>query len=104
MRRGVRDYAAVPLYRRLAGFHLLPVLRGTPVMSAPDITTVEMARSFSWMRLFSRCLVALLLFVAANVYTYETSAFFQRERAYTGEVSALTARRNVRIVFAGDSH
>src|SRR6266581_2968520 len=73
-------------------------------MSAPDITTIEMTRSFSWLRLFSQCLVAVLLFVAGNVYTYETSAFFQRERGYTQEVSAIAAHMNVRTVFAGDSH
>ena len=73
-------------------------------MSAPDITTVEMTRSFSWMRLFSQCLVAFLLFVAANVYTYETSGFFQREQEYTGTVSTLSTHRNVHVVFAGDSH
>jgi hypothetical protein len=73
-------------------------------MSAPDITTVEMTRSFSWLRLFSQCLVAVLLFVAGNVYTYETSGFFQRAREYTGQVSGMAAHRNVRVVFAGDSH
>jgi hypothetical protein len=73
-------------------------------MSAPEITTVEMTRSFSWVRLFSQCLLALLLFIAANVCTYETSGFFQREREYTGQVSGIAAHRNVRIVFAGDSH
>ena len=37
----------------------------------------------------SQCVIALLLFVAANVYTYETSGFFQREREYTEQVSAV---------------
>jgi hypothetical protein len=73
-------------------------------MSAPDITTVEMTRSFSWMRLFSQCLVAVLLFVAGNVYTYETSGFFQRAHEYTQQVSGIAAHKNVRVLFAGDSH
>jgi hypothetical protein len=73
-------------------------------MATPDITTVQMTRSFSWMRLFSQCVIALLLFVAANVYTYETSGFFQREHEYAAQVSGVAAHRNVRTVFAGDSH
>ena len=73
-------------------------------MSAPDITTVQLTRSFSWLRLFSQCLVAVLLFVAGNVYTYETSGFFQRQREYAQQVSAIATHGNVRTVFAGDSH
>jgi len=73
-------------------------------MSAPDITSVRMTRSFSWLRLFSQCLVAVLSFVAANVYTYETSGFFQREQQYAQQVSTIAAHTNVRVVFAGDSH
>ena len=56
-------------------------------MSTPDITSVEMTRSFAWLRLISQCVIALLLFVAANVYTYETSGFFQK----------LTRRRRRRV-------
>jgi hypothetical protein len=73
-------------------------------MSAPDITTVGITRSFSWLRLFSQCLVAVLLFAAANVYTYQTSGFFQREQKYAQQVSALATHTSVRVVFAGDSH
>jgi hypothetical protein len=73
-------------------------------MSAPDITAAGMTRSFSWLRLCSQCVVALLLFVAANVYTYETSGFFQREHEYTNLVDRVAARKNVQVVFAGDSH
>jgi hypothetical protein len=73
-------------------------------MSAPDITTVEMARPLSWLRLLSGGVIALLAFVAANVYTYETSGFFQREHEYTKVVDAVATRRNVRVLFAGDSH
>ncbi|MDB6161676.1 MAG: hypothetical protein JWO04_5382 [Gammaproteobacteria bacterium] len=73
-------------------------------MSAPDITAAGMTRSFSWLRLCSQCLVALALFVGANVYTYETSGFFQREHEYTGIVSRIADHKNVRVVFAGDSH
>jgi hypothetical protein len=48
--------------------------------------------------------VAVLLFVAANVYTYEASGFFERERLYTQQVGALAAHGYVHTVFAGDSH
>jgi hypothetical protein len=73
-------------------------------MSAPDITTAGITRSFSWLRLFSQCLVAVLLFAAANVYTYETSGFFQREQKYAQQVSEIASHAHVRVVFAGDSH
>jgi hypothetical protein len=73
-------------------------------MSAPDITAIELTRSSSWTRLFSRGVIAVLVFVAANVGTYETSGFFQREHDYTGQVDGIAAHRNVRILFAGDSH
>jgi hypothetical protein len=73
-------------------------------MSTSDITAAQMTRSFSWMRLFSRCAIVVLLFVAANVYTYETSGFYQRARDYTEQVSGIAAHKEVRIVFAGDSH
>ena len=73
-------------------------------MSAPDITAARMTRSFSWLRLCSQCLVAVLLFVAANVYTYETTGFFQREREYQGVVDRIADHKHVQVVFAGDSH
>ncbi|MFL6604134.1 MAG: hypothetical protein ACJ8R9_22780 [Steroidobacteraceae bacterium] len=72
-------------------------------MSAPE-TTLQLTRPFSWLRLLSHCLVAVLLFVAANVYTYEVSGFFERERLYTQQVSALASHGNVHTLFAGDSH
>jgi hypothetical protein len=46
----------------------------------------------------------LLVFVAANVYTYETSGFFQREQEYTNAVATVATHPKVHIVFAGDSH
>lgn len=73
-------------------------------MSTPGITTAAMAKSFSWTRLFSQCILVLLLFAAANIYTYENSGFFERKHSYTEQVSAIATHRNVRIVFAGDSH
>jgi len=72
--------------------------------TAPDITSAEMIRSFSWTRLISQLLVAALLFVAANVVTYETSGFFQKEHEYQQVVAGITRHPNVRIVFSGDSH
>ncbi len=38
-------------------------------MATPEITTVEMTRSVSWLRLICQCVIALLLFDAANVVT-----------------------------------
>ncbi len=73
-------------------------------MAIPDITTVEMTRSFSWTRLISQLLIAVLLFVAANVVTYETSGFFQKEHEYQQVVAGIATHRDVRIIFSGDSH
>jgi hypothetical protein len=73
-------------------------------MSTPEITSVQMTRSLSWVRLLSNTGIALLVFIAANVYTYETSGFFQREREYTQVVDAIASHHSVHIVFAGDSH
>jgi len=67
-------------------------------------TTVEMTRSFSWTRLISQLFVAVLLFVAANVVTYETSGFFQKEREYQQVVDGIARHPDVKILFAGDSH
>ena len=72
--------------------------------TTPDMTTVEMTRSFSWARLISQLLIAVLLFVAANVVTYETSGFFQKEHEYQQVVAGIAAHRDVKIIFAGDSH
>ena len=72
--------------------------------SSPDITTVDIIRSFSWSRLISQLLIAVLLFVAANVVTYETSGFFQKEHEYQEIVASIARHRDVRMVFSGDSH
>src|SRR5882757_7735321 len=69
-----------------------------------DSTTVEMTRSFSWARLISQLLIAVLLFVVANVVTYELSGFFQKEHEYQQVVAGIARHRDVRIVFSGDSH
>lgn len=71
--------------------------------TTPDMT-VQMTRSFSWLRLFIQSVIVLLVFVAANVYTYTASGFFQREREYTEQVSAVADSPSVRVIFAGDSH
>jgi hypothetical protein len=73
-------------------------------MSAPDITTVEMTRSLSWTRLISQLVLAVLLFAAANVVTYETSGFFQKEHEYQQVVQGVAAHRDARLIFSGDSH
>jgi hypothetical protein len=72
--------------------------------TTPDITPVEMARSFSWTRLISQLLIAVLLFVAANVVTYETSGFFQKEHDYQQVVEGITRHHDVKLIFSGDSH
>jgi hypothetical protein len=56
------------------------------------------------MRLFSGAVIALLAFVAANIYTYQASGFFQREHEYTQQVAAIAAHPRVHIIFSGDSH
>jgi hypothetical protein len=63
-----------------------------------------MTRSFSWARLVSQLLLAVVLFVAANVVTYETSGFFQKEHEYQQVVAGIAAHRDVKIIFSGDSH
>jgi hypothetical protein len=72
--------------------------------TTPDITTVEMPRSFSWTRLISQLLIAVVLFVAANVVTYETSGFFQKEHEYRQVVAGIARHRDVKLIFSGDSH
>jgi hypothetical protein len=67
-------------------------------------TTAEMTRSFSWMRLISQLLIAVVLFVAANVVTYETSGFFQKEHEYQQVVDGIARHRDVKLIFSGDSH
>jgi hypothetical protein len=72
--------------------------------TSSDITSVEMTRSFSWARLISQLLIAVVLFVAANVVTYETSGFFQKEHEYQQVVAGIAAHRDVKVIFSGDSH
>ena len=72
--------------------------------TTPDLTTVEMTRSFSWTRLISQLLIAVLLFAVANVVTYQMSGFFQKEHEYQQVVAGIARHRDVRIVFSGDSH
>jgi hypothetical protein len=67
-------------------------------------TRPERARTITWRRLLAHCGLGLLLFVALNVYTYQTSAFFERDQEYAAQVSDIRSHRSVRIVFAGDSH
>jgi hypothetical protein len=63
-----------------------------------------MTRSLSWVRLFSQLLIAVILFVTANVVTWQTSGFFQKEREYQQVVTGIARHPQVRIVFSGDSH
>jgi hypothetical protein len=68
------------------------------------MATVAITRSFSWTRLISQLLIAVLLFVAANVITYETSGFFQKEHEYQQVVQGIARHPDVKIIFSGDSH
>jgi hypothetical protein len=63
-----------------------------------------LVRPFTWRRLAGHCALAVFLFVAANLYTYETSGFFERDHDYAQQVDAIRQHHSVRIVFAGDSH
>ena len=64
--------------------------------TTPDITTVEMTRSFSWTRLISQLLIAVVLFVAANVVTYETSGFFRKEHEYQQVVAGIAQQHKTK--------
>jgi hypothetical protein len=68
------------------------------------MATVAITRSFSWARLISQLLIAVLLFAAANVITYETSGFFQKEHEYQQVVQGIARHPDVKIIFSGDSH
>ncbi len=72
-------------------------------MAVSEISTAAI-RSLSWTRLAAHCMAGVLAFVAANVYTFRTSGFFQREQEYNAQVSQIDTHRNVHVVFAGDSH
>jgi hypothetical protein len=63
-----------------------------------------LARPFTWRRLAGHSVLAILLFTAVNVYTYQTSGFFERDQEYAQQVDAIKEHHAVRIVFAGDSH
>lgn len=49
-------------------------------------------------------IAVLAVFVAANILTWWTSGYFQREASYRAEVAAVARHPDVHIVFAGDSH
>jgi hypothetical protein len=67
-------------------------------------TTVEMTRSFTWMRLTTQLVIAVVLFVVANVVTYETSGFYQKEHEYQQIVAGIAQHPDVKVIFSGDSH
>jgi hypothetical protein len=73
-------------------------------MATAEIGTVALTRLSSWRHLLAQCMLAVLLFAVANVYTYEASGFFERDAEYAQQVSAVATHPNVRILFAGDSH
>jgi len=63
-----------------------------------------MAQTLSWKALLAHALIGTVLFAAANVATYYSSQYFQRERGYQDEVSGFFDRPHATAVFAGDSH
>lgn len=73
-------------------------------MSATCGAIGSRASGISWSSLASQCVIAVLLFVAANVWVYQTSEFFERKRMYTEHVAQLATHPNVHVIFAGDSH
>jgi len=72
--------------------------------TTPEMTTVEMTRAFSWTRLIAQLSIAVVLFVVANVVTYETSGFFEKEHEYQQVVAGIGRHKEVKLVFSGDSH
>lgn len=58
----------------------------------------------TWRTLATKIAVAIVLFIAANILTYETSGYFQRERDYQGVVDGFKGHRHVKSIFVGDSH
>ncbi len=68
------------------------------------ISRVGVAR-ITWGGIVKRSVWVLFAFIAANLVTYWTSGYFQRESTYRGLVDELVANHpDVRLVFAGDSH
>jgi hypothetical protein len=73
-------------------------------MDTAEVTTGAVSRPLTWTGIWTRATVALLLFAACNVYTYETSGFYEREREYRAQLGELPQHHIVRVIFAGDSH
>ena len=63
-----------------------------------------MRASLTWKSLVLRGALGVALFAAANVLTYESSGYFDRERGYHDEVAEFFDRPGATAVFAGDSH
>ena len=58
----------------------------------------------TWRTLAIKITVAIGIFAAANLLTYETSGYFLREHEYYAVVAGFTEHQHVRSVFVGDSH
>jgi hypothetical protein len=63
-----------------------------------------MPRTYSWRPLCAQLAALVAVFVIANIITYRTSGYFQKESEYHKAVDGAAERRGVRIIFAGDSH
>lgn len=59
---------------------------------------------YTWRSFLLHAGAAAALFAMANVATYWTSGYFQREHAYHAEVEGYFERPRAHVLFAGDSH
>jgi len=58
----------------------------------------------SWKKIALVSAAVLVVFIAANIITWYSSGYFQREASYRADVEAVANHPDVRTVFAGDSH
>ena len=57
-----------------------------------------------WQSIVLKSLAAAAVFAVANLLTYHTSGYFQREHEYHAVVQGFFARAHVKSIFVGDSH
>src|ERR1700733_7272013 len=58
----------------------------------------------SWRSVLLKGILGTMVFALANVITYESSTYFQRDRDYRVVVSNFFSRPRVKAIFVGDSH
>ncbi|MEP7244631.1 MAG: hypothetical protein ABI885_13265 [Gammaproteobacteria bacterium] len=64
----------------------------------------EPRSAYSWRQFRLQLACVLAVFVVANVITYHSSEYFEKERRYHEVVSIGKTRPGIRVLFAGDSH